>query len=177
MILSDTQIFDALDKGNLSIEPLQGKQVQPASIDLRLGGELRGQIADGVVNVADASTYPESVPVDGMTIQPGESLLAGTVETLRIPKKMCGVIYGRSSIGRLGLFVHNAGFVDSGFEGNITLELFNSSGYPIELKENMRICQLVLHQHWTPPTTGYAESGKYQDQETITESKLHEDFD
>ena len=53
---------------------------------------------------------------------------------------------GRSSIGRLGLQVQNAGFIDAGFHGQITLELENQSGFPIVLKKGVRICQIVFVQ-------------------------------
>lgn len=62
-----------------------------------------------------------TVAPDGIEIQPGEFMLATTMEYIRIPNDCAAFVHGRSSIGRLGLTVQNAGFIDPGFHGEITL--------------------------------------------------------
>jgi dCTP deaminase len=75
----------------------------------------------------------------------------------------------------LGLQIQNAGFVDAGFEGQITLELYNQSEKPILLKAGVRICQLVFFQ--LDETTEKPYSGKYQNQQGATVSRLYQDFE
>ena len=77
---------------------------------------------------------------------PGQFVLASTMEYFRLPDNLTAFVEGRSSIGRLGLFIQNAGWVDPGFEGEITLELFNASSSAIELKAGRRVGQLVFAQ-------------------------------
>lgn len=77
------------------------------------------------------------------------------------------------------MFAHNAGLVDAGFGGSLTLELFNAASYPIRLKPGMRIVQMTLHEHDTEPKTAYGtdRGSKYQGQQGVTPSRLSEDFD
>lgn len=71
-------------------------------------------------------------------------MLATTIETIELPENLTAFVEGRSSIGRLGLFIQNAGWVDPGFKGQITLELFNANRLPIELTIGRRICQIII---------------------------------
>lgn len=68
------------------------------------------------------------------------------MEYVRLPNNLTAFVEGRSSIGRMGLFIQNAGWVDPGFEGEITLELYNANQLPIRLKSGRRVCQLVFAQ-------------------------------
>ena len=77
-------------------------------------------------------------------IPPHGFVLGTTLEWIKLPNNITAFVEGRSSIGRLGLFIQNAGWVDPGFEGNITLELYNANQVPIELSSGRRICQLVF---------------------------------
>lgn len=88
---------------------------------------------------------------------------------------MTAFVEGRSSIGRMGLFIQNAGWVDPGFEGQITLELFNANRLPIRLKAGRRICQLVFAQ--MDRKTGNVYQGKYQGQRNAVGSRIHLDSD
>ena len=91
---------------------------------------------------------------------------------------MVALLHGRSSVGRLGMFVHNAGLIDPGFSGQVTLELTNAVDYDIELKAGMRIGQLTFHRMENAPDVGYSEynSSKYNKQTGPTVSRLWEDF-
>ena len=86
---------------------------------------------------------------------------------------MAAYVEGRSSIGRLGLQIQNAGFIDAGFYGKITLELENQSPHTIILKPGIRICQIIFVQMTTEANNPY--SGKYLGQDAATPSKLHQD--
>ena len=135
MILSDRDIkLELMDKA-LKIIP-KPNIIQPASVDLRLGYNLKMLNGDSW-NLNNGSYL----------LKPGEFLLASTYEHVEIPDYLVGIVDGKSSLGRLGVMVHvTAGYIDPGFKGNITLELFNCSNQPFRLRKNMLICQLVLEQ-------------------------------
>jgi dCTP deaminase len=76
----------------------------------------------------------------------------------------------RSSIGRLGLFIENAGLVDRGFTGELTLEFYNPMPYDIQLVAGMRIGRLTFYEHDEVENEGYPLVGKYQGQVYPTES-------
>ena len=104
--------------------------------------------------------------VDGdLVLEPGQFALCRTVERVDFPMEVAGWVEGRSSIGRLGVWVQNAGFIDGGFEGTITLEVYNGNKFPILIPAGYRVCQVVaaLTAGVTKP---YA--GKYQSQTEVT---------
>jgi dCTP deaminase len=91
---------------------------------------------------------------------------------------MLGRVEGRSSIGRCGLLIHaTAGFIDPGFEGNITLELFNLTNHPIQIYQGQRICQIALEYLSSDCEQGYGEKydSKYHGQLGVVSSKINED--
>ena len=108
-----------------------------------------------------------------MTLPAREFILGTTIEYIAIADGLIATLQGRSSIGRRGLFIQNAGWVDPGFEGNLTLELFNANSLPIELREGQRICQIVFA--YLKSSTENPYRGKYQGQRGTVGSKSHED--
>jgi len=100
--------------------------------------------------------------------------LATTLEYIELPEDLTAFVEGRSSLGRLGLFIENAGWVDAGFKGQLTLELFNANSYSIRLYPEMRICQLVFAMVDQKPLRPY--SGKYQGQRGVVPSKIYLDY-
>jgi len=94
---------------------------------------------------------------------------------IRIPANVTAFVEGRSSIGRMGLFIQNAGWVDPGFEGNITLELFNANRLPLRLSAGRRICQIVFAFMDKATQTPY--KGKYQGQRGTVGSMIFKDLD
>lgn len=122
-------------------------------------------------------SYPEhrvEIPEDqGIIIPPKGFVLATTEEYIKASPKYALYVEGRSSIGRMGLQVQNAGFVDPGFEGQITLELFNASDVPIALKPGRRICQVTIIELDEPTQKPY--SGKYMGQTGAVSSRIEED--
>lgn len=157
MILSDRDIRARLARGDLKIGPLEDEQlqIQPASVDVRLGDEFIVYRPSQVVcldprDPASLSAAAERIvvaPERGFVLHPGEFGLASTIEEVAIPADLVATVDGRSSIGRLAVVVHaTAGFIDPGFCGQITLELSNIGPLPVRLYPGMRIAQIVLHQ-------------------------------
>ncbi|WP_029520537.1 MULTISPECIES: dCTP deaminase [unclassified Persephonella] len=180
MILSDRKIKELLDKKELVIEPLDEVQIQPSSVDLRLGNEFliypeEIEILD--VKNPDLGNQLKKVVADeeGFVIQPKHFILATTREYIKLPDYLTAFVEGRSSLGRLGLFIENAGWVDAGFEGNITLEFYNANSRPLKIYPGMRICQLVFARMETPAENPYR--GKYQGQRGTTASRIYMDKD
>ena len=92
-------------------------------------------------------------------IKPNEFLLGSTEETVHIPYDLVAHIDGKSSIGRLGVFIHiSSGFIDSGFNGNVTLEIYNCSDKEFELYHGMNICQIVFETLTSPVEKPYGHS-------------------
>lgn len=156
MILSDGEIKELLAEGNIYVptdnHPIELElQLGPSSLDLRLGPELLlfDSHAMRVIDLSD-KTPPRMrrVQIDekeGFVLHPGEFILGTTVEAVRIPVDLVGRLEGRSSLGRLGLVIHaTAGFIDPGFEGQITLEIQNIGNQPLLLRPYQRICQLCF---------------------------------
>lgn len=171
MILSDRTILELLHRGDLSISPLEAEQIQPASVDVRLGDTFL-EIEDDWIDLDRPVTYNMS-KADEFCLGPRSFCLATTWEYIKLPDNVTAFVEGRSSVGRIGLFVQNAGWVDPGFEGEITLELFNATHVPIWLKKGFRIGQLVFAQMDKPAVRPY--SGKYQGQRNATGSLLWKD--
>lgn len=185
-VLSDRDIRERLAKGDLAIEPIDDSQVGPASVDFRLGKEFRVFITNhkthiDPANYGNGEDFTRLVEVNGdkpFIIHPGEFVLGATVESVRIPGDLIGILHGRSSIGRLGIQVHaTSGFVNPGFTGHFTLEMSNISRMPIALYPGMRICQLILESLQTPSVKPYGSSGcKYVGDKGPVVSKICLDF-
>jgi len=171
VILSDSTLKTMIDSGELGIEPIGDEQIQPASIDVRLGNHFL-KVNENKLDVIrlDAEIQYEELNQEEIIIPPHSFLLATTCEYIRLPADVTAFVEGRSSIGRIGLFIQNAGWVDPGFEGNITLELFNANRLPIRLIAGRRICQLVFARMDQVAAKPY--SGKYQGQRHTTGSRI-----
>ncbi|WP_438798627.1 dCTP deaminase [Staphylococcus pseudintermedius] len=175
MILSDSDIKAYLERQLLNIEPLVEAHIEPASVDLTLGSHFLKPISPetGVQRMSDPIAY-ETIEQPRVVIPAHAFILATTEEYITLPQQLTGFIEGRSSVGRAGLFIQNAGWVDPGFEGKITLELYNANDFPLEIEQGQRICQIVLAETKTVPETKY--QGKYQGQHTTTGSRLFRDW-
>jgi dCTP deaminase len=151
MILSDVDIQKEISKKRLHISPFNKKNIQPASYDVTLGKEFRifKNTQKAYLDVKeDFSNYMElvKIPKDkSLIIHPGEFLLGTTIEKFKIPDDLVGQLNGRSSLGRLGIIIHaTAGFIDPGFEGDVTLEMTNMANIPISLYPGMRVGQIAF---------------------------------
>ena len=176
MILSDQTIRKMLEEKTLYISPLEPEQIQPASVDIRLGDTF-GIVEDssnGILTLEKEISY-KTIQTDTYILLPGQFVLATTMEFFALPNDLTAFVEGRSSLGRLGLFIQNAGWVDPGFQGEITLELFNANRCAIELRAGRRIGQLVFAQMDAPTENPY--NGKYQGQKGATGSRVFLDME
>lgn len=174
MILSDRTLKQMLASKDLVVEPLVEESIQPASIDCRLGNHfLIVEDFNMTTLDLDKEVIYREYEGDQITLPPHTFLLATTMEWVKLPNDLTAFVEGRSSIGRLGLFIQNAGWVDPGFEGNITLELYNANSLPIQLHAGRRICQLVFCKMDHEALNPYR--GKYQGQRRSVGSRVSYD--
>jgi dCTP deaminase len=190
MILSDRDIQRRLQDGSLTITPIDNpeQQIQPASVDLRLGNEFivwpYPQEPSHIVDVRSQDSITrnqaswKAQPGMGFLLRAGEFALGTTIERVSVPFDLVGRLEGRSSVARLGLIVHAAGWIDPGFRGQITLELRNISSTPIRLWPDMRICQIAFHELTTPVDRpyGHMRGSKYQEQVGTVGSRIFSDL-
>ena len=174
MILADKQIR-TLIKQRALINPVKDEQINPASVNLTLGDTFLVPRTKHYCHITLGSEvdYRRFKSTEGgFPIDPGEFVLATTQEHVNIPSNVAAFVQGRSSIGRIGLTTQNAGFVDPGFHGHITLELVNESPNTIILKPGYPVAQLVFFECY-PVEKPY--DGKYNDQVEATGSRMHMD--
>src|SRR3989339_906650 len=174
MILSDKTLKQLIDYGNLVFSPITDHSIQPASIDCRLGNHYLVVEQNKMESITlDSEIQYREIEGDSITIPPHTFLLATTEEYIELPNDLTAFVEGRSSIGRIGLFIQNAGWVDPGFKGTITLELYNANSLPIKLERGRRICQLVFCKMDQAAETPY--NGKYQGQTKAVGSRIFGD--
>ena len=176
MILSDRTLQKMLKEKSLVIEPITPEQIQPASVDIRLGNTFSvvDDTPSGIIKLDSEIKY-KTITADTYLILPGQFVLATTMEYFELPDNLTAFVEGRSSLGRMGLFIQNAGWVDPGFKGEITLELYNANRCAIELKAGRRVGQLVFAEMDAPAVNPYR--GKYQGQRGATGSRVFMDKD
>lgn len=179
-IVADIDLIDMLKGGlvqNISWSTLyQNNQIQPASLDVRLGNTFAivEDTHSNIITMSDEIKY-KTITTDKYILMPGQFVLATTMEYFKLPNNITAFVEGRSSLGRMGLFIQNAGWVDPGFEGEITLELFNANRCAIELQTGRRVGQMVFATMTNTPHNTY--NGKYQGQSGATGSQVYKDFD
>ena len=169
MIIPDVGLRKLVKEGYIPM----GLNIGPSSVDLTLSDSFSWPEPDREQIVLGEVVPHKQVQTDRFVLEPNNFVLASTSETIRIPSNMAAYVEGRSSIGRLGLQIQNAGFIDAGFHGQITLELENQSSFQIVLHQGIRICQIVFVQ-----MSGSAEKpycGKYFGQAGATPSRLEID--
>ena len=176
MILSDKTSSKMIEEKTLVIEPVTKEQIQPASVDIRLGNTFSvvDDSPSGIITLGNKIEY-KTIVADTYLILPGQFVLATTMEYFELPDDLTAFVEGRSSLGRMGLFIQNAGWVDPGFKGEITLELYNANKCAIELKAGRRVGQLVFAKMDDSAMNPY--NGKYQGQKGATGSKVFMDSD
>jgi dCTP deaminase len=186
MVLSDRTIREEIEAGRIVFDPFDAGMVQPSSVDVRVDRRFR---------VFHNARYPYidvREPMEGLTelvtveddepfiLHPGEFVLGQTLEWVRLPDDIVARLEGKSSLGRLGLLIHStAGFVDCGWEGNLTLELSNVANLPITIYHGMPIGQISFMRMDGPveqPYGGAAAGSKYQGQAEPTPSRFYLNF-
>ena len=168
MVLSDRDIKKSIKEKGLVFNPkLTSDQIGPASIDLRLSDTFK------VFHTEKHSLLDvkEGLPKDFLKkykmgknerfiLHPGSFILASTIESIKVPDNIVVRVEGKSSLGRIGLLVHTAGFIDPGFQGNLTLQLSNQSNVAIAIYPGMYICQIACEFLSSPAEVPYNKRKK-----------------
>lgn len=177
-MLSDVNITAARYNEEIIISPYDPARLQPNSYDVTLSSSfsymrtLNGSIKPWQNN----EPWYEKLIMSQITLSPGQFMLASTEEWIKLGPQIAARIEGKSSLGRLGLIVHTtAGFIDAGFQGQITLELLNVSPNSIAIRAGMPVAQLSFDRLDSPARKPY--QGKYQDQRGATASAYHKNFE
>ncbi|HEX7095899.1 MAG TPA: dCTP deaminase [Acidimicrobiales bacterium] len=186
MILSDRTIREELAAGRIVIEPFEPACVQPSSVDLHLDRWFRVfrnhtlghiDVRENLEDLTELVSVDDEVP---FILHPGEFVLGSTLERVALPDDLVGRLEGKSSLGRLGLLIHStAGFVDAGWDGQLTLELSNVASLPITLYAGMKIGQISFMRMTTPADRPYGSGelgSKYQGQRGPRPSRYWENF-
>jgi len=171
MILSGKQIQAHMGK-DIKIEPYNESQLNPNSYNLRLHNEVL--VYDNhVLDMKEVNTATKQyIPEEGLLLETGKLYLGRTIEHTTT-ESFVPMLEGRSSIGRLGLFVHvTAGFGDVGFSGYWTLEMFCVQ--PIRIYPGVEICQVFYHS--IDGDFEKYKSNKYQHNKEVQPSMLYKDF-
>ncbi|MEX0952208.1 MAG: dCTP deaminase [Nitriliruptoraceae bacterium] len=182
MILSDGTIREALESGRIGIDPMLDDAIQPSSVDVRLANAFRVFANHRYPYIDVKDPQPEltelvEVGKDPFVLHPGEFVLGATLERITLADDVVARLEGKSSLARLGLVIHStAGFIDAGFDGDVTLELSNVATLPILLYPGMKIAQFAFFELDRPAQRPYGsrETGsKYQGQSGPTASRYH----
>ena len=152
--LVDWQLKLYLKLGLLKIEGYKEKAIQPNSLDVHLGNQFAIQLTDGSF---------EEIDCDEFILEPGGFVLATTEEYFYFGPTLHGVLQGKSSWARVGLYVESAGLFDSGFEGVAVIELTNQGKASLRLKSGEPIAQMIFQRN-LPVLKSYKHKGHYQGQ-------------
>lgn len=182
MILSDRDIKKAIKNRHLIFKPkLKPDQIGPASVDLKLGSVFKvfNTEKESLLDIRKGlpknftKTY-KMKKGERFILHPHSFILASTLEYMKIPDDLVIRLEGKSSLARMGIMVHTAGFFDPGFEGTATLEISNQSNLAVALYPEMYICQIAVHQMTSAADVPYHKRGKslYLKQKDPTEADV-----
>jgi dCTP deaminase len=166
--LSGSRIHDAVDRGEILIDPYSVNQLNPNSYNYRLGPTLR-RLTSVEIDLMEEDEYEElTIPDNGVTLLPGECYLGSTLERFG-SNYFASLVTGRSSVGRKFVTNHiTAGLVDVGFFGQITLEI--TVQRPTRVYSEVLFGQIFWFSVFGDPIPQY--SGKYQSQQGPTTSRI-----
>ena len=174
MILSDRTLREEIAAGRIVVEPFDVDVL--AGMADRIDGQALFSTT-GAVHAAvafDRSGEP-------LMLHPGEFVLGSTSERVVVPDDLVARLEGKSSLGRLGLLIHStAGYVDAGWDGQLTLELSNVASLPITLYPGMKIGQISFVRMTTAADRPYGSSelgSKYRGQDGPRASRYWENFE
>ena len=188
MVLSDRDLKKALMEGKIVITPAPSPATQfgSCSIDLRLGNTFRvfehsrnAYIDPSQKDYSSEITREVKVKTgEHFVMQPGDFVLAVTLERVKIANDLMGRLEGRSSLGRLGIVVHStASIFEPGWNGVVVMELGNLGRMPVALYPGMRVCALTFEELSSPAEVPYnkKKSAKYMGQQTPLPSRIGEE--
>jgi len=188
MILSDRDIKKLIKEKRLIFKPeLTADQIGPASIDLKLGPVFKSfnvskhhllDIKKGLPD-KDFTITRKLKRGESYILHPNDFVLAATLEYIVVPDDIVLRVEGKSTLARMGILVHTAGFVDPGFEGTLTLEISNQSDLPVALYPEMYICQVAVEYLSSPAEVPYNKRKKslYSKQKEPSVAKTRNLFD
>lgn len=170
MFANDKAILDMQNEHGI-IEPFSMDNLQPASYDVTLSDSFKVQ-SEGMIMPYKSKSEAKYIELkqDSYLLPSKGFVLASTVEKVSVPSFACCRFEGKSSLGRIGLTTHvTAGFIDPGFQGNITLEIANLGNADILLEAGMSIGQICFALLCGEPMRKYGEAGNhYQGQSGTT---------
>lgn len=158
--LVDWQLKLYLKLGLLKIDNYDSNAIQPNSLDVHLGNHYAIQLNDGSF---------EEIICNEFVLKPGDFVLATTREYFYFGRALHGVLQGKSSWARVGLYVESAGLFDSGFEGVAVIELTNQGKAPLVLRKDQSIAQMIFHRN-LPVWKLYKQKGHYQGQKIAVQT-------
>ena len=158
--LVDWQLKLYLKLGILKIDNVREEAIQPNSLDVHMGDRFAIQNKDGLF---------EELITDEFILRPGDFVLAVTQEYFYFGPTLHGVLQGKSSWARVGLYVESAGLFDSGFEGVAVVELTNQGKAPLMLRAGQPIAQMIFQRN-LPVLKPYKVKGHYQGQKNAKQT-------
>lgn len=172
VVLSGEQIREYIRMGKIVIEPFDEKLIGPSQVDLRLGNKFRIFKKNELVDPHDEKSIEQNtelVDTKGkpFVLQPKQLVLGITRERVAVPNDLVASIEGRSSVARMGVFIHiSSGHVNPGSGSRspipVTLEILNMNPSPVKLYPGMRVCQLLFYSMDRAVRVGYDDlRGKY----------------
>lgn len=176
-MINDKAISSLCQKDKRLIHPFSEELLQSHSYDLTLGDRFilyhsRKSHDKFIIGESNIDNFCEKITTSELCIQPNDFVLGVTKQYFKLPKNITALVEGKSSIGRLGLLIHDAGFIDAGFEGTITLEIKNLNSFPIVVKEGMKIAQIIFFKVSLPQKAYGKRHNHYQGQVDVTRPNL-----
>lgn len=163
--LSDKEIFDLIEKKQLSISPLDPNNVQPGSIDLTLGSTVDhwecapDEILDLTLddNKQFLDDHFRTIDItDGYVLEPNDFVRGHSAETIKLPSFINGIIVNRNSLCSVGLDVSISQYINPAYKKNKIIVIRNISRNKIKIKSGLRICQLILFRMQTESIRDYS---------------------
>jgi dCTP deaminase len=199
-MLSDRDILEEVKAGGIILDPFDPSCVQPASVDVHLDDLLLVPNTQPTAYYTFAEPHSVAIDT-GIQLDPGSNVQQKSMDSVHIQNRdhyekfwlppggvalgctaelltfnpdasLAADIAGCSSLGRWFLFVHvTAGFIDPGWSGRLTLELYNASPWWLRLWSGMRIAQLRFYYTHGVPTRSYLDTGHYAGAHTAQPSQ------
>lgn len=173
-MMSDNDVLEAIERGEIKVEPFEKGLLGPDSLDIRLGNEILMSKAVGKpIDPHKPENFFESRKIDGtFVLEPHQFVLGSTLERISLSDTIAAQIEGRSSLGRLGVMVHmTAGIIHTGFGSKspsaLTLEIYSVNPNSVYLHAGMKIAQLSFFRLGRRASRGYDDvpGSKYVQQE------------
>lgn len=183
IILCDKDLLKAIEEKRIELRPFSKQQLGPSGIDIRIGYNIRSYKDTKIDKLNPFEEYNEEEltqliePEDGrFIIYPEDLVLIPSMEWISMPNDIVARVVARHSFNRLGLVVvGNAGTIEPGFKGFLTIAIKNVGRTPVILYPEMPICKLMFEDMSSSVKIPYGmlEKSKYQEQKGPTTSKLH----